>query len=165
MSEFEARPNRELLERLVTALSIRTASVREGGGGRPALETCHYAAMLAGMDADPWLQEVATHLLLYGLLHEPYHRKPLARALLTWMSNRILILHPDLQVSGSEVLQVISVGLDAYVAGGSVTIEDAGRAGIKRRRWERLRPVYSLMLERINEAEDLLVRHLSRACT
>lgn len=166
MSEYEARPTRDRLERVISALSIKTSQIKSaGGGGTPDLEPCHYAGMLAGMRGEPWLVKTAEHLLMFVYLHDRWHRKPLERVLLAWLSNRILIKHPELQISGSEVREVISVGLDACAAGGAVTYADAARRGIKRKRWDRLRAVYSLMLDRIGEAEFMLLDHLRKTCT
>lgn len=164
MSEFEARPTRTKLERLVTALSLRTSSGEAGSGGRPELESCHYAAMLAGMYGERGLLDTAEHLLLYVYLQEPYHRKPLGKALLLHLAGRVLIEHPSLQTSGGELQEVVAVTLDALKANGIVTLADAERAGIKRKRWEKLKPVHRMALERIVDAEQVLIDHLSRAC-
>ena len=166
MSEFEKQPPRTRLERLVSALSIRTTTIKSaGGGGRPALESCHYAGMLAGMKGDPWLVRTAEHLLLHVYLREPDHRRPLGKALFLHLANRVLMQHPDLQTSGKELREIVDLTIAAAVAGGRVTYSDAERHGIKRKRWDRLRPVYHLALDRIIEAENALIEHLSRACT
>ena len=151
----------------MSALSIRTAQPRQagGGGGAPALESCHYAAMLAGMKGDPWLVKTAEHLLLHTYLHEPDHRRPLERALLLYAANRVLLKYPEMQTSGQELQEVVRLTVDSVNAGGKVTYADAERAGVGRKRWDKLKNVYHLVLDRVTEAEYALVNHLGESCT
>jgi len=160
---FEAKASRESLEKLVTALSIRTSPTEVSSGGRPELEPVHWAAMLAGMKGEYDLVRTATHVLHYCYCHDRDHRKPLVLRLLQHLGPLVLFYHPELQHSGQDVRDVVEVALDAHLAGGTVTLEDAQRKGIGRRRWERLRPIYGLVYDRLRDAENLLRDHLHRA--
>ena len=161
MSEFEARPRRTRLEKLVSAMSIRTSPMEPSTGGSVAMEPGQWAATLSGMDGDA---ETALHYVLF-LAGEPYHRKPLIARLMYYLSPRILMSMPTFSLTGTDLRDVVAVALDAERHGGTVTPSDAARGGIKRKRWERLKPVYQMTVERLDEVSDQVIRHLSRACS
>lgn len=160
---FEGKASRESLEKLISALSVRTSPAEVSSGGRPELESVHWAGMLAGMKGEHDLKETATHLLHYAYCMDCHHRKPLVLRLIKHLGPLVLLYHPNLQHSGHDVRDVVEVGLDAYVANGTVTLSDASRKGIGRRRWERLRPIYDMLRDRLFDAETLLRDHLHHA--
>lgn len=165
MSTHEKYARRSKLEKVVSALSIRSLNTTGAGGGKPDMEPCHYAAMLANMKGDPWLVSTAQHLLFHVYLNEPGHEKPLANALMRFVGLQILDKHPELSTSGKEIREVIALTIKSVRAAGVVTLPDAERAGIGRKRWEKMKPVYHLALDRIANAEYALIEHLSGACT
>lgn len=165
MSEFEARPSRGKLEKLISAMSIRTINARQGGGGTPELQSCHWSAMLAGLSPDDaWLRRTAEYVLLHVYLGDRQYQKHLENALFAHVANRALLKHPEIKLSGADIRAVLRLGLKAECAGGTVTQADAGRAGIGRDRWKSLQPLYHLFLDRIQEAEQALLTHIQKAC-
>ena len=162
MSEFEKNPHRTRIERLVTAMSIRTGPMEVPQFGTGAgLTSGHWAAMLSGFPGDG---ETALHYVML-LAGEPRHRKPLIARLMYFLSPKILMGMPSLTLSGSDLRDVVAVTVDAERHGGKVMPADAARGGIKRKRWERLKPVHQMTVDALDDVADQVVRHLARACS
>ena len=158
MSEFEAKPKRSRLEALITALSIKTGPMEVPQGGSPEMDPGQWAATLAGFKGDG---DLAFSYVCF-LAGEPYHRKHLIGRLIYLLSPRVLMRMPDLTLSGADLRDVVSVTIDAERHGGRVTLADAERSGIKRKRWDRLKPVHVLVSETLDDLTDQIVRHLHR---
>ena len=161
MTEFEKNPHRTRLERLVSMMSIRTGPLEVPSRGDPGLTSGHWAAMMSGFPGD---SETALCYVMV-LAGEPHHRKPLINRLMYFLAPRVLMGLPNLSISGTDLRDVVAVTVDAERHGGSVTLADAARSGIKRKRWERLRPVHQMTVDALDDVADQVVRHLSRACS
>lgn len=163
MSEFEVKPPRTSTEQLVSALSIKAAPVsRDGGGGIPALEPCHYAAMLAGIRGDIILKRMVEQILYGKYLGRPEYVKMLGDTSYHWIASQALMRFPSLETSGLVLRKVSRLAAECFCHDENPSVRLAKKHGLSRGRWSSHEVIYRTLIDRLLVLEDRLADQANR---
>lgn len=160
---FESRPERTVLERVSTMISVHGANLWSGGG-RSARQArgLEAAGLLSGIKHDDaLLVTTAERAFAAKYLGWERERRPLTDALHRWGAQQFLIQHPRVTLSGGLHYEVTAIATDDYIAGRRTTRRDICRSlRVGENRWAKgLREIYRKCHSRLALAEQLLSDH------
>ncbi|MFW6341280.1 MAG: hypothetical protein ACOC0Q_10465 [Wenzhouxiangella sp.] len=133
------------------------------GTGR-GLTPADYSAMVAGItSSDRWLARQARALWDAKYINDPRARAELAAMLDLWNAQRCLMRHREIEISGRTHADLAELAVARYCTDDELT-NDAAKAALRigYDRWRRIRPIFDELVNRLAEAESLLVDHLRR---
>lgn len=161
-TEYEIKPKRDALEKVLSRLSIQTLHPKDGGAtSRPEITGAEFAGMLANLPSqDKDLRNLAD-LLAWSYLEDGRKFEELVAHLDVWGRMRVLFRHPGITISGALHRRIVSVVVDQHIKQKYRSGREMRRAmKIGEGRWPTIRPVAADVSDRLNRADMLLHDHL-----
>lgn len=165
MSEYEIKPRRPTLERVLSRISIPSMNVTVGNGTTaPTLTASEYAGMVAGIKgrAEPAIADLAEQMAWAYLEHDSA-RRAVVLLLNGWSKCRFMDRYPEISMTGSQHGIVVEVLVDRHLYNKYRLAMEMRRAmRIGEKRWPSLAPWVSDLQNRMNVADQALAEHLQR---
>ena len=159
---FEAKARPGPIERVLTKLQPKGVDPKHGPGSGLGLKPCDYAAMAGGIThGDRLLARLAEELWQGKYLEDRMAVERMADMLHLWGAQRFALRHPKVECSGALHADLSQLAVAHWSADGEVTAaaaKSALRVGYDR--WKRIEPLFNDLINRLAEAEQLLMGHL-----
>lgn len=164
MSEFEVKPRRDAVEKVLCRLSIGTLTMREGGTtSKPEITGAEFAGMLACLPGDDKMARALAERLAWAYLEHEGALGRLIDHMDIWGRNRFMFRCPDVAMSGRQLRRIVKAMMERHVLNRHRKAMELRRAmGIGESRWPAIQSFSGEIQEELNRADSLLARHLSR---
>ena len=163
-SEYEIKPKRNAVEKVLSRLSIQTLHPKDQGtGGTIEISGAEFAGMPSNLPADDKpLRNLADRMAWAYLEYEGSIGK-VVDLLDFWGLQRVLIVHRGISISGRVNRRIVKALVHRHVLGAHPNKKELRRAmGIGETRWPALMPWVADNVSRMNRADTLLHDHLIR---
>jgi hypothetical protein len=152
------------VERVLTMLWPKGIDPRHVPGSGRGLSPADYSAMVAGItSSDRWLARQAQSLWDAKFIGSAMARQDLAAMLDLWNCQRYPMRHRQIEIAGQTHADLAELAVARYCDDQELS-NDSAKAALRigYDRWRRIRPIFDDLMNRLTEAEALLVEHLRR---
>ena len=162
MTVHEAHPPKSMIEKISTRLLPHGVDLQRCPGGTGS--NFNPAALMAGLtDDDRWLVRLAEQVWQVRFLDDQRYREPMINNLHLWGARRFLLSQPSLEMSGNLHRRLADLVCESYIFDRSISRDAAkSQLNVGSERWRQLRNHVADLINRINQAEQMIARHLNQ---
>lgn len=155
---YEAKPGKDIAERLSSAASIHgIGEIDTGGKGKPELTALDWVGALSG-SGDP----IGEAAVAVRYMDQHNMRPKLEQAMHLWGLERFMRLYPKVNINGRLHKRMATGAVMEYTAGKLMTRDQRiEHLMIGPARWDKLRNHYADLIGRLQGGESVAIRHVA----